>query len=286
MNNWTWGYEVEWGDVDRTLEIPEHLGKWEFAETDILNLNDPYKYIACDPLGEDPPVGGEINTIPTTSWQKQVDKIMELYEFFQSKGNNPTASCINHGHIHVHIPELITDIDKLKRLMEYIRQNQDVVIKACYGFIPHPSMQGLKNCTAYLKLDGGRRIPEYMSSNIISLSKNFDDFIKHHCTGKDGVSMGRPFRYAINTYCLKHTKTVEFRCFRSTINRKQLEDKFKFVEEFMHNALHGNKKVWMILRDYEYDFPQLNYNRKEYQGWINTKWDKSRGEKKREYVKI
>ena len=28
-------------------------------------------------------------------------------------------------------------------------------------------------------------------------------------------------------------------------------------------------------------FPQLNYNRKEYQGWINTKWDKSRGEKKK-----
>ena len=67
MNNWTWGYEVEWGDIDRTLKIPEHLGKWEHAETDILNLNEPYKYIACDPLGEDPPVGGEVNTVPTTT---------------------------------------------------------------------------------------------------------------------------------------------------------------------------------------------------------------------------
>ena len=65
------------------------------------------------------------------------------------------------------------------------------------------------------------------------------------------------FRYAINTYCLKHTKTVEFRCFRSTINRKQLEDKFKFVEEFMDSALNTNKKVWMLLRDYEYDFPTI-----------------------------
>ena len=34
------------------------------------NLNEPYKYIACDPLGENPPVGGEVNTVPTTTWGK------------------------------------------------------------------------------------------------------------------------------------------------------------------------------------------------------------------------
>ena len=60
-------------DIDRRLNIPENLGKWEYCETDIINLYEPYKLIACDPLGINPPFGGEINTVPTKSWQNQVD---------------------------------------------------------------------------------------------------------------------------------------------------------------------------------------------------------------------
>jgi len=77
-NNFTYGYEIEWGDIDRRLTIPEHLGAWEYAETDIVNIHEPYRFIACDPLGEVPPFGGEVNTKPTATWQEQVDRIMEL----------------------------------------------------------------------------------------------------------------------------------------------------------------------------------------------------------------
>jgi hypothetical protein len=34
----TFGYEIEFGDVNRRLTIPPDLGKWETAETDIVNL--------------------------------------------------------------------------------------------------------------------------------------------------------------------------------------------------------------------------------------------------------
>jgi len=37
------GYEIEWGDIDRTLEIPSQLGTWENAEIDIVNIHEPYK---------------------------------------------------------------------------------------------------------------------------------------------------------------------------------------------------------------------------------------------------
>ena len=37
----TWGFEMEVGDADRRLPLPEHLGKWEFSETDVVNLNPP-----------------------------------------------------------------------------------------------------------------------------------------------------------------------------------------------------------------------------------------------------
>ena len=75
IDNWTYGYEIEWGDIDRTIKIPESLGSWEYAETDIVNLYDPVKNIACDPLGLNPTYGGEINTKPTKTSKQQIDKI-------------------------------------------------------------------------------------------------------------------------------------------------------------------------------------------------------------------
>ena len=37
IDNWSYGYEIEWGDIDRRLKIPENLGKWEYCETDIFD---------------------------------------------------------------------------------------------------------------------------------------------------------------------------------------------------------------------------------------------------------
>jgi len=50
-NTFTYGAEIEWGDIDRRMEIPPSLGKWEYAETDVVNIYPPYQYLACDPLG-------------------------------------------------------------------------------------------------------------------------------------------------------------------------------------------------------------------------------------------
>lgn len=282
MNDWTWGYEVEWGDINRTLNIPKHLGKWEYSETDILNLNSPYKYVACDPLGKKPIMGGEINTVPTKTWLKQIDKIMELYDYFTYNGNTPTASCISHSHIHLHIPNLINNINKLKKLMLYIKDNQELTIQSASNFISHPAMKKLKNCTMYLKYDGGRKMPDFMIDNIIKLSTDFNSFIRQHCTGRDGVSMGRPFRYAVNTYSLKHTKTIEFRFFRATTLKHEIHDMFLFVEKFMSSALGNQKPVSKILSEYDFRFPQLNFNVNQWKGYLATKYDKSRGVKKRD----
>ena len=286
IDNWSYGYEVEWGDINRKLKVPSHLGSWEIAETDILNLKEPNKYIACDPLGIKPCFGGEINTTPNINYNDQVNKILELYKFFKENGSDPTTSCINHGHVHIHIPGLIENTNLLKKLIIYIKKNQKITVDACYKFYSQPIMKKLKGCTAYLKLDGGRLMPDFMCDNIINKSENFQHFIKLHSAGKDAISLGRPFRYAINTYCLKHTKTVEFRCFRATIKKKELEDQFKFVTKFMSHALTDHKPVFKILQEYEYDFPPFNFSAKEYVGWLNTKYDKSRGEKKRKFISV
>lgn len=285
-NKFTWGYEIEWGDIDRRLTPPEHLGKWEYAETDIVNIHEPFKYIACDPLGTDPYMGGEINTKPTKTWQEQVDRIMELHKFFTDAGNQPSASCVNHGHLHVYVPGLKDDLAALKRLISYIKANQADTIEACYQFYETGQMKTAKGSKMYLKYDGGREMPEYMCDNIVNLATDFEHFIKLHAAGKDGVSMGRPFRYAINTYCMKHTGTIEFRCFRSTTKRDEMESQFRFAEKFIDAALNDGPSVKEILAADNYKFPPFVWDLNEYVGWEKTKWDKERGNKHREYHEV
>ena len=286
-SDFTWGFEVEWGDIDRRLQIPEHLGKWEYAETDVVNIHEPFKYVACDPLGTDPYMGGEVNTMPTKTWQEQVDRVMELKKFFEDNDNKPSASCVNHGHLHVYVPGLKNDIVSLKKLVSYIKRNQQKTIEALYGFYDHPEMKGSSGAKTYLKWDGGRPMPDYMCDNIVNLATDFDHFIKLHAAGKDGVSLGRPFRFAINTYCMKHTGTIEFRCFRSSTNRKEIEDSFKFAEKFIDAALNDGPDVEDILYgDYNYEFPKFVWDFHEYNGWVKTKYDKERGNKVREYHEV
>jgi hypothetical protein len=147
-------------------------------------------------------------------------------------------------------------------------------------------MKGSKGAKMYLKYDGGREMPEYMCDNIINLVTDFEHFIKLHAAGKDGVSMGRPFRYAINTYCMKHTGTIEFRCFRSSTKRDEIESQFRFAEKFIDAALNDGPSVKEILTADNYKFPPFVWDLNEYVGWEKTKWDKERGNKQREYLAV
>jgi hypothetical protein len=284
--NFTWGYELEYGDINRSVIIPDHLGKWEYAETDIVNLTPPYRGLACDPLGKEPPVGGEINTKPTNTWQGQVDRIFDIVNVFRSIGQEPTASCVNHGHLHVRVPGLKDDIESLKKLTRYIRDNQHMVIDKCYQYRVHSDMSLSKTAKTYLKWDGGRPMPDYMCNNIIKLANNFEDYIRLHAAGKDGVSMGRPFRHAINTYCMKHTGTIEFRCFRSSTDRKEIEDSFRFAEQFVDAALNDGPEVEEIFLNNNFSFPKFEYDHEMYVAWEKTKYDKSRGNKQREFYEV
>jgi hypothetical protein len=150
----------------------------------------------------------------------------------------------------------------------------------------HPDMASTKTAKTYLKLDCGRLMPDYMCNNIINLTTDFEHFIKLHAAGKDGVSMGRPFRYAINTYCMKHTGTIEFRCFRNSFDRRELEDSFRFVEAFIDAALNNGPDVQEILWENDFKFPELKYDHQIYTSWEKTKYGKERGKKAREFIEV
>ena len=224
--------------------------------------------------------------MPTKTWQEQVDRVMKLYEMFLEYGNQPSTSCVNHGHIHVFVPGLKNDVAALKRLIAYIKANQHDTIDACYGFYETKDMKSCENAKMYLKYDGGRPMPEYMCDNIINLATDFDHFIKLHAAGKDGVSMGRPFRYAINTYSMKHIGTIEFRLFRSTLVREQIESCFRFAGDFIDAALNNGPNVRELLSVNDYTFPPMVWSLPQFRGWEKTRYDKERGKKERKFIEV
>lgn len=282
----TWGYELELGDVLRTRKIPPELGSWEYAETDICNIHEPYRGLASDPLGIQPPLGGEINIRPTRTVLQATQRVMDTINWFKEQGDEPSAACTNVGHVHVHIPGLMEDIEGLKALTRYIINNQQTAISACWQYKEHPLMKKAKSACTYMKWDGGRPMPDWMGENICRLANNFEDFIRIQCCGKDGVSRGRPFRYAINTYCLKHTKTIEFRLFRASLKMKEILSSMQFVNEFMNAALNTGEPIASILSRNSFTFPPFEYDHDLYCSWEKTKWHKERGKKERKYYEV
>ena len=285
-SDFTYGMEIEWGDVPRSFSIPENLGSWEYSERDIVNLRAPYANVCADPLGVEPPMGGEINTKPTKTWQEQVDRYFELKGLFNELGHDPTVGVTAHTHIHCRVPGLKDDINGLKKLTKYIKENQATAIEHVYGFFEHNQMKGAKGSKMYLKFDGGRPMPDYMSDNILKLATDFDSFIKMHAAGKDGVSMGRPFRFAINMYALKHIDTVEFRLFRGTLDKTELESCFRFVEDFLDAALNDGPSVAELISNNNYKFPPMQWDLAQFIGWEKTKHPETRGKKERTFVEV
>lgn len=271
-NTFQYGYEIEWGDIDRKMPIPKELGSWEYCETDIVNLREPYRGLGSDPKGINPPVGGEINTTPTKTWQQQVDNIMKLHDLFVEHGTPPTAGCVNHGHLHIHVPGLTDDIDALKRLMLYIKENQHITMDRVYQYRLTSGMEKTKTARTYLKHDGGRIAPNWLLDNLATIPNNFEEWLDVHCCGKDAKVRSRPFRYGIHTYALKNTKTIEFRCFRASVVRREIEDQFIFAEKFMDAALNNGPNVDEILMEYDYQFPPFTYDQDMYLAWENSKY--------------
>lgn len=285
-DDFSYGFEAEWGDVNRGVVIPDILGSWEHSETDIINLRAPYAYKCADPLGIAPDVGGEINTKPSISIHDQIAKIALLQQLFENNHCEPTTCITSHAHVHIHVKGLIEDLPALKRLVAYIKQNQAVTIAVCGQYRDYDEIRRYKGAKMYLKYDGGRLMPDYMCDNIINLAKDFNHFIKLHAAGKDGVSMGRPFRYGINTYSLKHTKTVEFRFFRNTLDLQLLHNCFEFCEQFLLAALNDGDSVKDLLEHYNWTFPPFKWDSLQYQGWLETKYGKERGKKQRTYYEL
>lgn len=284
-----YGAELEFGDINKKRcdsILPKELGSFEWCEGDILNLREPYYGIAGDPEGINPPVGGEINTVPTVGWQAQHDKIFSIVDFLVEHGEEPTISHRCHSHIHIHVPSLIDDVDALRRLGAYVYDNQETLFNLVYPYdmnvLPRTTVEDLfgvkeiileptKEAKRYLKTDGAKLMPEWVRDRLV-VCTDFEDFYRSFMSGES--RRGMPIRYGVNLYCLKHTKTIEFRCFRGTLDKEKYANCFMLVEEFINAALNTGEPLESIIerRDWKYeDFPEMRYDHEAQKIFEQTK---------------
>lgn len=262
----SWGTELELGDVGKNIDIPHYLGSWEHFESDIVNQRFPYWGIAVDPKGINPPVGGEINTFPTKTWEEQIDIISKIEQFFRDRGYEPTTSCVSNTHIHVRIKDLCKNIDLLKRFILAVLVNQKRFVESVYHFELDPRMS--EYAIHYLRDDSGLLNDETQLKRML-YAKDINE-IFNLIRGNVSTIKEKSKRCAINFKPLLFMETIEFRCFRATLNKEELSSCFKICERFIETCI-NNIKFDYILQEHNYVFPYLKYDHKLFESWVNTK---------------
>lgn len=234
----SFGLELELSDVDRRVDIPQHIGEWEGpkingyyhgAEIDIVNSNGIYS----DPICETCKVGGEINMKPTLTIKEQMSNVKELFSLF----NVLEVGCKSHFHIHVR-DERFDDFETLKNICLYTARFQEQVVELCY----YPDLVDVNidnDLYIYLIQDGGRL--NSVSIEDIEKCKDINElkslYNKTHFIMGNNICSSTSIRGAINISNLISGKTIEFRCFRATKDFTLIENSLKFVDRFITEAI-------------------------------------------------
>lgn len=277
----TFGVELEWGDIDRRIRIPEELGDWDYCECDVVNTRHPYRGFAADPLGLRPPVGGEIKTVPATTPAALARVVAELRSIFEKAGCPPSVTCVAETHVHAKVPGLVESADALRKVARYVYAQQEDLFAATWKFEDDPRMS--KFLRKFFKFDGARLMPDYMAANLL-LVRDFEDFLAQFRKSRDGKTV-RPVRYGVNLYCMKHIGTIEFRHFRATADPAEVADCVLFVRRFLEEALGDQKSVAQILSEQDWKFPPFVYDNELAHGWERSRWGKDRCAPKRRILR-
>lgn len=305
----TLGAELEWSDVDRTIDIPKELGSWEGpkvagkylgSEIDIVNTRGKWTGVAVDPLAVDCPVGGEIHTVPSYTAESQLMRIMRILDLFPTVN----VACPNHGHIHVGIPGILEpeNLEDLKNIFRYLKKNEKAVLDHCCGLSTKTIEDIQKSATAgriepwvkdYLLCGDAKQVnPEvYDRVEKASSTKEILDILNEvkcydyvYVREEDesyvrrGILSENSHRTAVNVFNLVKMESIEFRCFRATLNPEEIYSCLVFSWMFIKEALEGEKgrPVEDLLRSYNFVFPELEWDEELAVGWQETRHSKGR----------
>ena len=251
----TFGAEYELGDVNRLLELPAGAN-WNFKDHSIANSTG----IANDEKAKLYTIGGEINSDPTSTIEGQL-RIWESIRDSQSQIH------INHRtnlHLHIHVPGLREDLDRLKGLMQYVQEQQDRVYQLIEPLYP-PEKENYKTAASFKgAMDRyKRRLVSHQNKlrpaqvKTCMEATTAEEFINGHApkNNKGEPLWALAIRGGINISQLRETNTIEFRHFTPTIDTEELECCFSWIHEFMNAALVTGESVDSIYSRKPWKFP-------------------------------
>lgn len=296
INNLSFGLELEWSDIDRKIDIPEELGEWEGpkvagyylgSELDIVNTKGVWKGHGTDPLCINCPVGGEIHTQPSYTIESQMLRFMRIMNLF------PTVcvACPNHGHIHVRIPGLKKNMELLKNVFQYVKENELDLMKACCGYDKEEYEKVMNSdleewVKSYLLIGDGKQInptiyQEVHEADSVSEIMNLLEetpAIDYDWVMESGAVTENSHRTCVNLFNLTKGETIEFRIFRASINPVEVYSSLYLSKRFVEEALKGfqGKPVLEILKEGNFKFAKLNFNEELAKGWQETRESKGR----------
>lgn len=261
-DNWSYGVELEYGNVDRRIELPDDA-QWNFLDNTCVSSTG----IANDPRGEIYYFGGEINTRPTNTIDEQINHIAEI-----NKAVNPAINYRSNLHIHIHVPGLKDDLHGLKNLLNYVNACGKDAMELVEP-IPIPVRKNktedeykweMKRYKRRLK-SHQHRLSETQVERMMSAT-NTKDFFENeaHKDAKGNPAWFQCPRAGINIRQIyEHSETLEFRHFPGTINMYEMIDAITWCKLFLDAALNNhavspvdiyNHRKWQFPKFAKYDY--------------------------------
>jgi hypothetical protein len=242
LKGWTYGAELEYGDLNRHATLPKGCG-WDVRDFTMVNSNG----IAVDPKGVGYGYGGEVNTAPVGSPNDLAAHVGEIYETLRKQGPAPAVNYRSNLHIHVRVPGLRDDLPALKRLQRAIHGDLKSVLDEHLRPLPRPTAAEYPTSEEFegalvrwkrrRKSHGTFLTPQRLERQYAA--QTVDEFLAAEVPR---TAAGEPAwvlqpRCAVNIRQLRETDTIEFRHFSLTNDLIRIASHVLWVKDFMRMAL-------------------------------------------------
>lgn len=232
LKGWTIGCELELSDCQRDTPLPGR-STWDRHDYTIVNSNG----VANDPLGKTWKFGGEVNCEPTESIVDQVNIIMGVLDACTPF---PTANYRSNLHIHIRVPGLADNAEKVKWAIEFAQKNGPVAFAFTDPLPPEPADHESRVRWRRRKQSHHTLLSEKQMARITSAGTPEQIRMAHapmSASGKPQYQLVQ--RCGVNFLSLwdHPPQTVEFRHFSLELNYALLYNAMEWCVQFLEAAL-------------------------------------------------
>ena len=228
-----YGSEHELADWDIRIELPDCV-KRNLDDYSIVNSNG----ISNDPSGINTYLGGELNTIPTSTIEGQVD----ILRVIKDKIPNAKTNYHSNLHIHISIPDLRNDLEALKYIQKRVHEDMPVLLDLIDPLScnrdDYDSDQDYKVARKRINHSKVSRhkllTPERLSAQL-SADTLEDFFNSEPPKSKDGKPLFHLApRLCVNLRSLLDNGTIEFRHWAGTTDEEQFRNCIGWCANYLY----------------------------------------------------